>query len=175
MDGVAVAVREALCGPNHGGQPEVVWSDGGAQVLLHVGRLQVRTAKDTLVVAVDTETAEFGVAPLMVRFVFGSEGGPASLVAATDAHALGHPQVVARWGELFRDVVWAGFARLVEVTGGGNPPIRLHVDKDRLEIGFDKPFSVLDLAHTHVQDRVARGLRPAVAVFDNQGRAGAVE
>lgn len=159
---LAAAFRDALTGPKHVGSPEVVWTDGGAQIILHVGKLHVRTVTNTVVVAVDTESEEFGVAPLMTRFVFGEERGPASLVAATDAQALGHPQVAARWGDLFRDVVWAAFARLVEVVGDGRTPVAMRVGSDQLEIRFEKPVDVVTIATTHLQDRVARGLRPAV-------------
>src|SRR6185312_2434993 len=103
------AFQDAVCGPSHPGSATVIWSDGGAQILLHVGQLQAITQGSVLVVAVDTESAEFGVAPLVVRFVFGSEQDPGFLIAATDETALGHPQVAARWGELFRDVIWAAF------------------------------------------------------------------
>jgi hypothetical protein len=164
MDAVAGALRDALCGPRGRDRPEVVWTDGGAEILLHVGKLQARTVVSTLVVAVDTESTEYGVAPLVVRFTFGEDEGPASLVAATDAQALGHPAVAARWGDLFRDVVWAALARLVEVAGDGMPLMAIRVAEDRLTLSFGEPFSFVDLAHTHVQDRIERGLRPALAV-----------
>lgn len=158
---VAGAFREALCGPRHHDSPEVVWSDGGAQILLHVGKLQVRTTENTVVVAVDTESEEFGVAALMTRFVFGADKGPASLVAATDAQALGHPQVAARWGELFRDVIWAAFARLVEVEGQGRTPVRIEIGRAALGITFQRSEPLPTLARTHLESLVAKGLRPA--------------
>lgn len=174
MERLAGIFRDGLCGPQHGGSPEVIWTDGGAQLVLHVGKLQVRAVESTLLVAVDTESAEFGTVPLIVRFVFGTEGGPASLVAATDAKALGHPQVAARWGDLLRDVIWAAFARLIEVEGSGNPPTGIKVGADQLRIEFEDPFSVVALAETHVRDLVARGIRPATRRWDDLGDAGAV-
>jgi hypothetical protein len=102
----------------------------------------------------------------VVRFAFGADKGAASLVAATDASALGHPDVAARWGDLFRDVVWAALVRLVEVTGDGSPAAAIRVGHDRIVLSFDKPFSLVDLAHAHVQDRIDRGLRPAFAADD---------
>jgi hypothetical protein len=161
MEAVADAFRDAVCGPKHRDSPEVIWTDGGAQIVLHVGKLQVRAVDNAILVAVDSESAEFGVAPLMTRFVFGADDGPASLVAATDANVLGHPQVAARWGELFRDVIWAAFARLVEVQGDGSTPVAIKVGSDQLQIEFEKPVSLVALARAHLQDRVARGLRPA--------------
>jgi hypothetical protein len=161
VDALAAAFRDAICGPKNLGSPEVIWSDGGSQIVLHVGKLQVRTVQTALVVAVDTESSEFGVAPLVVRFVFGKEGGPASLVAATDETALGHPQVAARWGPLFRDVVWAAFARQVELGAAGKHPVGAVVGKSGLRLAVDQPISVVDLAHAHVRDLVARGVRDA--------------
>lgn len=160
-DALAEALRAALCGPKHAGSPEVLWSDRGSQILLHVDKLQVHLAKATVVVAVDTESAEFGVAPLIVRFAFGSDHGPTSLIAATDASALGHPQVAARWGDLFRDVVWAAIARLVAARSEGAAPGGLAVRPGELAIAVQPAFSAVDLAVTHVRDLVDSGVRPA--------------
>jgi hypothetical protein len=162
LEALGEAFRQAVRGPKHPDDPEVVWTDGGAQIVLHVGKLQVRAINNAILVAVDTESAEFGVAPLMTRFVFGADKGPASLVAATDANALGHPQVAARWGDLFRDVIWAAFARLVEVVGEGRTPVAIRIGSDLMEIAFERSVSVVSLATTHLQDRVTRGLRPAL-------------
>jgi hypothetical protein len=156
---ITKAFQDAVCGPSHLGRATVIWSDGGAQILLHVGQLQAITQGSVLVVAVDTESAEFGVAPLVVRFVFGSEQDPGFLIAATDETALGHPQVAARWGELFRDVIWAAFARLAEVSAAGKTPAGLRLRPDGLEIRTADPVPVIQLARDHVQDLVRRGFR----------------
>lgn len=159
VEELAAAFRDAVCGPANLGRPEVIWSDGGSQILLHVGELQARTAGATLVVAVDTESAEFGVAPLIVRFVFGTDKGPASLVAATDDQALGHTQVAARWGDLFRDVIWAALTRLIDVRTADEPPGAIQLSADGLRLAVQKPFSAVDLAGEHVKDLVDRGVR----------------
>jgi hypothetical protein len=158
-DTITKAFQDAVCGPAHLGSAEVIWSDGGAQILLHVGKLQAIPQGNVLVVAVDTESAEFGVAPLVVRFVFGSEQDPGFLVAATDETALGHQQVAARWGELFRDVIWAAFARLAEVSAAGSSPAGLRLRPDGLELLTQEPVPVLQLARDHVQELARRGLR----------------
>ncbi len=158
-EALAQALRAALCGPDHVGAPEVIWNDRGAQILLHVGKLQVHLAKATVVVAVDTESVEFGIAPLIVRFAFGPDGGPTSLIAATDASALGHPQVAARWGDLFRDVIWAAIARLVATRSGGAAPGGLTVRPGTLAITVQPAFSAVDLAVAHVRG-VEGGVRP---------------
>lgn len=122
-DALVTAVRDALTGPAHRGQPAVVWSDRDSEILLLLERLQVKTLNNTVVVAVETESAEFGVAPLIVRFVFGAADDPAPLVAATDEDALGHPAVASRWGGLLRDVVWAAIVRL-SVAGAAQRGLR---------------------------------------------------
>jgi hypothetical protein len=116
-------------------------------------------ARGNTLVAVDTESAEFGVAPLIVRFVFGTDKGPASLIAATDDRAFGHPQVAARWGDLFRDVIWAALTRLIEVRSAGQAPAGLQFGPDGLQLSVQTPFSTVDLAVNHVNDLVERGLR----------------
>jgi hypothetical protein len=148
-DGIAQAFRDALCGPANVGSPQVVWADGGDRIVLLVDRLQVRTSGSVLVVAVDTESDEFGGAALIARFVFGTEQDPAMLVAATDAAPLGHPEVAARWGELFRSVIWAAFARLVEVTAGGKQPGRIRLHDGGLDVTVQERASIRDLAHAH--------------------------
>jgi hypothetical protein len=109
---VTKALRDALTGPDHAGAPTIVWSDRGAQVMLLLDSLTVRTVKDVVVIGVDTECVEFGRAPLVVRFSLATDAATATLVAATEGIAHGHPAIAARWGELFRDVVWAALVRL---------------------------------------------------------------
>lgn len=153
VDTVTGVLRDALTGPAHAGAPAVIWSDRGSQIVLHVGKLQIRPLQNTLVVAVDTQSAEFGVAPLIVRFVFGGRGDPASLVAATDDDALGHPAVAARWGKLFRDVMWAALVRLfvTHAAGNGLAPTSLEITPDGLRFAAGPEVSVRDLAEQHVR------------------------
>jgi hypothetical protein len=172
-DAITKAFQDAVCGPAHTGSPEVIWSDGGAQILLHAGKLRAVTQGSVLIVAVDTESAEFGVAPLIVRFVFGSEQEPAFLVAATDETALGHPQVAARWGDLFRDVIWAAFARLAEVSAAGQTPAGLRLSPAGLELTTHEPVPVVQAAREHVDDLVRRGLRQAPARGQSAAPSGA--
>jgi len=160
-DTITKAFQDAVCGPAHLGSPEVIWSDGGAQILLYAAKLRAIVQGNVLIVAVDTESAEFGVAPLIARFVFGSEQEPAFLVAATDETALGHPQVAARWGDLFRDVIWAAFARLAQVSAAGKTPAGLRLSPAGLELTAAEPVPVVQAAREHVDDLIRRGLRRA--------------
>lgn len=173
LETIAEAIRASLCGPDHEGRPEVIWTDGGSQILLHVSKLQLHLTDAAVVVAVDTESTEFGVAPLMVRFVFGREDGPTSLVAATDARAFGDLRVAARWGDLFRDVVWASLARVVDAVSGGRTPAGIALQPEGFVLRYEKQFSIRDLAISHVQDLTERGLRQPFRVerVEPEGRA----
>ena len=174
-DTITKTFQDAVCGPAHLGSPEVIWSDGGAQILLHAAKLRAIVQGNVLVVAVDTESAEFGAAPLIVRFAFGSEQEPAFLVAATDETALGHPQVAARWGDLFRDVIWAAFARLAQVSAAGKIPAGLRLSPAGLELTTHDPVPVVQAAREHVDDPVRRGLRQAPTRRQNVAPSGSGE
>jgi peptidoglycan hydrolase-like protein with peptidoglycan-binding domain len=158
IDTITAALRDALTGPANLGAPAVIWSDRGSQIIMHTGKLQAHARDNALIVAVDTESAEFGPVPLIVRFVFGDDKDPASLVAATDDNALGHPAIAARWGRLFRDVTWAALVRLSvsHATRHGLTPTSLHVTPDRLQFTAEPQVSVPNLARDHV--RRLRGL-----------------
>ncbi|MEV6415810.1 hypothetical protein [Kribbella sp. NPDC051718] len=155
VDVVTAALQSALTGPRNVGASAVVWSDRGSQIVLHVGKLQLRALENTLVVAVDTQSAEFGVAPLIVRFVFGGREDPASLVAATDEGALGHPAVAARWGTLFRDVVWAALVRLLvsHADSHGLAPASVEIGPERFLFAAEPEVSVRELAEQHHRGR----------------------
>lgn len=153
VDALTRALRAALTGPGNAGASAVIWNDRGSQVILHVGKLQLRALDNALVVAIDTQSAEFGVAPLIVRFVFGGRDDPASLVAATDDSALGHPAIAARWGQLFRDVIWAALVRLSvsHAADHGLTPTAWEITPDRLRFAAGPEVSVRDLAEQHVR------------------------
>ena len=147
-------LRDALTGPNHRGAPEVVWEDRGSQVLLHVGRLQVRTLDAAVVVAVDVETAEFGESQLIVRFVFGKGRDPATFVASSDERVGGRPLVAARWGtHLYRNVIWAALMRMVETHADEREmrPGRITVGKDQIRLTAEPPLPLplAELAALH--------------------------
>lgn len=150
---LAAALRDALTGPAHLGADTVVWNDRGSQLVLYVGKLQVQPLDPALVVAVDTDSAELGPAPLIVRFVFGTPQDVGTLVVATDQTALGHPLIAARWGGLFRDVIWAALVRYVVAHADtkGLVPTALHLADEGLMVRAEPPVSLPDLAREHVR------------------------
>ena len=148
---LAQALRDALCGPSHAGEPAVVWEDRGSQMLVHVASLQVQTLEQALVVGVDTETAEFGRAPLIVRFVFGTARDPATLVASSDETVHGPPLLAARWGSLFRDVVWTVIVRLADAhaTERGLQARTISILGDHLRFTAEPVTDIQPLAVAH--------------------------
>jgi hypothetical protein len=153
VDTLASAFRDAVRGSMDSDALHVVWNDRGAQLLLYVDSLLVRVVKTMLVVAVDTETVEFGRAPLIVRFVFGADSDPATLVAVTDETAHGHPVIAARWGELFRSVIWAALVRLLvaQAAKGGLRPFSISLHEDQLKVRSEAPVPIRPLAQEHVR------------------------
>lgn len=149
---VTKALRDALTGPAHAGVATIVWSDRGAQLLLLLDTLAVQALKDLLVVSIDTECIEFGRTSLIVRFSLGSDATGAALVAATDGVAHGHPSVAARWGGLFRQVVWAAIVRL-HVARAADAGMHPH----SITIGHE----VLTLAHASTPLSARPGTDPA--------------
>jgi hypothetical protein len=151
IDALAQAVRDALCGPSHAGSTSVVWEDRGSQMLMHVASLQVQTIEHALVVGVETETAEFGRAPLVVRFVFGSGRDPATLVASSDENVHGPPALAARWGSLFRDVVWTVIVRLADAhaTERGLQARTISILGDHLRFTAEPVTDIQPLAVAH--------------------------
>jgi len=161
---LTAALQASLTGPANVGATAVVWSDRGSQILLDVAHLHVTTVPGALVVGVDTSTVEHGSAPLIVRFVLGQEAAGGALVASTDADALGHPDVAARWGALFRDVVWAALLRYVDThaRAQGLRAASLAVRSDSsVEVAARPDFSLVDLAATVVPP-LATAVDPAV-------------
>jgi hypothetical protein len=149
---LARSLRDALTGPARAGAPEIIWEDRGSQILLHVGKLQVRVVDGVLVVAVEVETAESGPTTLIVRYVFGNATAAAGLVASSDAMVHGDPLIAARWGSLFRDVIWAAIVRMSEghAKERGRQPQAMAIRRGHLEFAARAPTSLTALAADHL-------------------------
>jgi hypothetical protein len=158
VESLAQWLRDAIIGPAHAGQAAVLWEDRGSQVLMDVASLRVRTAGQALVVAIDTETAEYGRAPLVVRLVFGGGRDPAALVAASDEVVHGDERIAARWGDLFRGVVWSAIVRLSEAHARerGMQARSISILGDHLRFAAAPPASVPALAAEHRKRMTAR-------------------
>jgi hypothetical protein len=106
-------VLSALTGQNVTAPTEaIIWQDAGDEVLVHLSTLHIRLVPPAAFAAIDLESDQTGRGTLIVRFVFGNDKDPAGLFAATDEVVRGHPQLAARWGPIFRDLVWCLLTRL---------------------------------------------------------------
>jgi len=110
----------------------VVWTDTGDEVLVHRDSLRLVFAPGALAVTIDLETAETGRQNLRIAIALGATApvsklppaararadapvpppvlaapGPSGLFAVTERDAAGEPRLVARWGALLQQAVWA--------------------------------------------------------------------
>ncbi len=134
-EALAARLRTALGGGS--APPQVVWEDRGAEVLVHLDSLRVHLADRVVVVGLDLEAVETGRGQLVVQLVFGSARGKAGLLASTDEQVRGHAQLAARWGLVFRDVIWAELLHTTRdhAAERGLAPQSLHVLEGHLRLG----------------------------------------
>jgi len=129
----------------------LVWEDAGDEVLVHLESLHVRLLPQTLVVGIDLESDQTGRGPVIVRFVFGNVDDMAGLIASTDEVVHGNAPLAARWGSVFRDVVWATLIGTVEEHArerGLAPQALIAVDGQlRLRTTLDIPLAEIGRAH----------------------------
>jgi len=92
-----------VLGAGHG---SVVWTDCGDELVVHAGRVAVRSERDAIVVDVPVATEETGPAVLSVAILLDGPDG----TAITDSRPWGQPELADRWGTLLQDAVWAGVA-----------------------------------------------------------------
>lgn len=117
---------EAALGPRLAGTPlpgttpvgitapaQVVWVDGGSEVLVHLDSLTTRMLDGTLLVSLDLETDQTGRSPVVVSVALGSPGDPAGLIGVTDEVPDGDPLITARWGRAVQNAVWGSLLALV--------------------------------------------------------------
>jgi hypothetical protein len=102
----------------------VVWVDHGDEVAVHLDSVQVRLLAASLLVSVDLETDQTGLATLVVAFALGGASDPAGMTAVTDDLPRGPGTLTARWGKIVQAAVWAGilgFAQDYAAQQGGAP------------------------------------------------------
>jgi hypothetical protein len=92
---------------------QVVWVDGGNEVLVHLDSLKTRMLDGTLLVSLDLETDQTGRSPVVVSIALGSPGDPAGLIGVTDEVPDGDPLITARWGRAVQNAVWGSLLALV--------------------------------------------------------------
>jgi hypothetical protein len=95
-----------------GGHRAVVWNDRGDEVLLHADATRTRIAGEVLLVALELETDQSGRQSVVVAFALGKRDDAAGLYAVTDELPRGEGALVARWGRIAQDAVWAALLQL---------------------------------------------------------------
>jgi hypothetical protein len=113
----------------------IVWQDRGDEVVVHLSTFQIRLAPPAVFAAVELESDQTGRHSVIVRFVFGGPDDPAGLFATTDEVVRGNSLLAARWGPIFRDLVWSALTRLSthHAAERGLAPLRLSVDRAGLQ------------------------------------------
>jgi hypothetical protein len=118
----------------------IVWQDKGDEVVAHLSTLQMRFAAPAVFAAIDLESDQTGRHTLIVRFVFGDAQDPAGLFATTDEVVRGNSQLAARWGPIFRDLIWSALTRLSSdhAAERGLAPLRFSMDSGSLTLAASK-------------------------------------
>jgi hypothetical protein len=112
------AVTETL-GRGTAGEPAVVWSWQGSEILLHLDSVEVHLDPGALRVRLDCETAQTGRVPHEVRLALPVPAEPPTVTAAVDAVPGGDPRLAARWGPPLEDAVWTALLDLVGTDAAG--------------------------------------------------------
>jgi hypothetical protein len=131
VDELAEALRARL----GNGEPTVLWSERGAEVLVHVDRLKAEIHEHGIAVRVPLE-AEEAAGTVSIALALASGDESPDLVAAADEHAEGEALLAARWGPVLQDAVFAMLIALLEDAGAeeGRDAVGLRVRRGALEL-----------------------------------------
>ncbi len=143
---LAGRVRAAITGPNASGSEAIVWQDHGDEVVVHTSTLQVRLVPPALFAAVDMESDQTGRGSLIVRLVFGNQEDAAGLFATTDEVVRGQPALAARWGSIFRDLVWSALLGLSRdhAVERGQAPLSINIGQGALQFAASASIPLPD-------------------------------
>ena len=124
---------------------QLVWVDGGDEVLVHVDSLTTRALDGALLVSVDLETDQTGRQPLVVVLSMAAADDGAGLVAVTEDVPRGDPVLAARWGAALQNAVWAALTELARAHADerAGAPRALVVTADGLRLVAGAPLRVV--------------------------------
>ena len=124
---------------------QLVWVDGGDEVLVHVDSLTTRALDGALLVSVDLETDQTGRQPLVVVLSMAAADDGAGLVAVTEDVPRGDPVLAARWGAALQNAVWAALTALARAHADerAGAPRALVVTADGLRLVAGAPLRVV--------------------------------
>ncbi len=93
---------------------QVVWVDGGDEVLVHLDSIQTNILDRMVLISIDLESDQTGRTPLIASFALGDASDPAGLIAVTDEFPRGDGALAARWGEAVQAALWSTLLLLAQ-------------------------------------------------------------
>lgn len=114
---------------------QVVWVDGGDEVLVHLDSTSTQIVGQTVLVSIDLECDQTGRTPLVVAFALPSTE-QAGLVVATDEYPRGNGLLASRWGGAVQAAAWSAMLTLIadHASERGLAPLGLAVSDGRLHL-----------------------------------------
>ena len=122
---------------------EVVWVDGGDEVLVHLDGTSTQIVGQTVLVSIDLECDQTGRTPLVVAFALPSTQ-EAGLVIATDEYPRGNGLLASRWGPAVQAAAWSAMLTLANdhASERGLAPLGLAVTNGRLHLVAGQPLTI---------------------------------
>jgi hypothetical protein len=94
---------------------EVVWSQGGSELVVGIGAVSVQTGNGVIAVTIPVRCDQSGRTQVNVSFAVGTPDQPAGLYAATQRRPQGPAVVIDSWGEA---LVAYGWQVVLGLVGG---------------------------------------------------------
>jgi hypothetical protein len=105
------ALRRSLAGGASSGDA-LVWTDAGAELLVHPGRARLGCLDGLVLVAIPVFTEQTSEADVVVPFAVGRTDAPAGLLMATETRPRGPDMIVDRWAEPLTAAAWDALVAL---------------------------------------------------------------
>jgi hypothetical protein len=152
LDGPAIAgyLSARMAGtPADGSAPspavpaQVVWVDGGDEVLVHLASTTTQIVGQTVLVSIDLECDQTGRTPLIVAFALPASE-QAGLVVATDEYPRGNGLLAARWGSAVQGAAWSALLGLAgdHASERSLAPLGLAVAAGQLHLIAGQPLTI---------------------------------
>lgn len=113
-----VAARHASGLPRPQRTNELVWSQGGSELVVGIGAVNVQTGGGVIAVTIPVRCDQAGQTEVHVSFAVGTPDQPAGLYAATQRRPQGPAVVLDSWGEALVAYAWHVVLGLVSGLAG---------------------------------------------------------
>jgi hypothetical protein len=95
-----------------GDAQDVVWADGGNELLVRPSRIRVAFERGFALIVIPVSTEQTGDVEIVVPFALGKPGEPTGLIAATESSPRGPAQIVDVWGDPLIAAAWDALLRV---------------------------------------------------------------